>query len=402
VIDRRDLDSLSSRVDEIFRYWAGKARAPAPGKGGISLLESVLANSFELRAPLALELREEERALLRLTEEQYRILDMLDRQVRVAIGGCAGAGKTFLAAEKARRLAKRGFRVLVVCYNKLLAEYLRRGLADVAEIDVFSYDALGYEIVRESGREFTPEPEPGRDAGYYIALRKAFAKAVDVAAGRYGALVVDEGQDIHEDWWLLLQFLLEDPDRSPLYVFFDDNQRLFSLPKNLPVPGEPLQLTINCRNTKAINKLVSAYYKGGRIEAKGPEGAPVEIHFYRNDSNLLDQLGKSVHRWIREADVAPGDIALLTAKAPDRSALWRMNKLGGFTLTEDPWDERNILRATIFRFKGLERLVVAVAELDGAREAAFYVGFSRPNVFLSVFCAESVRNRLPMELLRNG
>ena len=35
-------------------------------------------------------------------------------------------------------------------------------------------------------------------------------------AGRFDALVVDEGQDVSADWWLPLQLLLTDPDRSPL------------------------------------------------------------------------------------------------------------------------------------------------------------------------------------------
>ena len=45
------------------------------------------------------------------------MLDMLGRQTRVAIGGCAGSGKTFLAAEKARRLTKQGFSVLVLRFQ---------------------------------------------------------------------------------------------------------------------------------------------------------------------------------------------------------------------------------------------------------------------------------------------
>jgi hypothetical protein len=36
VIDGGDLRSLGARVEAIFRYWAGRTRMPAPGKGGIS------------------------------------------------------------------------------------------------------------------------------------------------------------------------------------------------------------------------------------------------------------------------------------------------------------------------------------------------------------------------------
>ena len=56
------------------------------------------------------------------------------------------------------------------------------------------------------------------------------------------------------------------------------------------------------------------------------------------------------------------------------------------------------MRSSVYKFKGLERLVVAVAELDGARDDVFYVAFSRPNVFLSIFAPESTRHRLPREL----
>ena len=62
-----------------------------------------------------------------------------------------------------------------------------------------------------------------------------------------------------------------------------------------------------------------------------------------------------------------------------------MDALGGIRLTDDPWERNRILRCSIFRFKGLERMVVGLCELDGAREQALYVGLSRPSVFLSLF-----------------
>jgi len=408
VIDHADLRNLDGKLFSIFRYWQGTSGEPALGEQGVRHLERVLANSFELRAPLAFELEEEERELMTLTEQQYRVLDMLARQARAAIGGCAGSGKTFLAAEKARRLARQGFRVLVLCFNTLLAQFLGRGLADAEGIDVFSFDELCLEVVREAGRRFphhlgeeekayAPYESPAASL-YYSALHKHFEEFVEVAAGRYGALVVDEGQDFHPDWWLPLQLLLEDPDRSPLYVFFDDNQHIFPVPEGLPAPGAPIELTVNCRNTKRITSVVLEYYKGGTIEALGPEGPPIETRFYSTEEELLAQLDKSVHAWTREAEVDAGSIALLTPKSAERSALWKVERLGGVALTEDPWDERKVLRSSIYRFKGLERLVVGVAELDGAPDKALYVGFSRPKVFLAVFCPKSARRRLPLEL----
>jgi hypothetical protein len=238
-------------------------------------------------------------------------------------------------------------------------------------------------------------PEPGKEGQYYSSLHEAFAEVVSETAGaRYGALVVDEGQDFHPDWWLPLQLLLIDPDESPLYVFFDDNQRIFAAPKNLPVPGEPILLRKNCRNTQRIGELVSSFYDGD-TEAVGPEGIPVQLHLYDTPKELLAILDDQISVWLRDAEVAPDDIALLTAKAPNRSALWQTNRLGGAQLTDDPWQRGRILRSSIHKFKGLERLVIAVCELDGAQEKLLYVGFSRPNTFLSIFCTRDTQRRLP-------
>ena len=238
-----------------------------------------------------------------------------------------------------RRLAAQGFSVLVVCFNRFLAEHLRRGLEDVEGIDAYSYDGLALSVVREANPTFPAEPPNGDQGSYWNDLRRAFSDSVlDVAAGRYGALIVDEAQDFQPDWWTPLQLMLDDPDESPLYVFFDDNQRIFAVPENLPVPGEPMQLTVNCRNTKTINRLVNSFYRGATIEADGPEGIPIDKHFYATDGELLEQLDSSVERWLNEAEVNPEDIALLTPKAAHRSALWKVDKVGGVRLTDDPWE----------------------------------------------------------------
>jgi hypothetical protein len=395
ILDHGDLSHLPERLEGLFRHWFDPESKEPLGSDGIARLEALLANSFELRAPLAFELAEEQRRLYRLTEQQYHVLDMLSRQSRVAIAGCAGSGKTFLAAEKARRLTAQGFRVLLVVFNVLLAEYLRRGLADVPGVTVRAFYGLCRDVAEAAGLEIADEPEPGAEGKYYSGLAAAFADHADLMAGRFDALIVDEGQDVSADWWLPLQILLVDPDRSPLYVFFDDNQKLFPVPTGLPFLNEPFLLTENCRNTKRINERVMRYYSGGTMTAIGPEGLPVDRHTYETERELLAQLDEAVASWVGEAEVSPEDVALLTARGAHRSALWKIDTLGGIRLTDDPWERNRILRCSVFRFKGLERMVVGLCELDGAREQALYVGLSRPSVFLSLFVPRSAAHRIP-------
>ena len=189
-----------------------------------------------------------------------------------------------------------------------------------------AFDELCESVVREVGGTL---PDRRNEGLYWVAVRKAFADAAAERAGRYDALIVDEAQDMQPDWWLPLQVLLKDPDHSPLYLFFDDNQRIFPTRDDLPVPKEPVQLAVNCRNTQRIHRLVSAYYEGGTIKARGPDGVAVEQQTYGTKKELLVLLDASIRRWIKDADLEPFDIALLTPHGVDTSALWWQDTLGG-------------------------------------------------------------------------
>ncbi|HEX5468699.1 MAG TPA: NERD domain-containing protein/DEAD/DEAH box helicase [Gaiellaceae bacterium] len=394
VFDHGDLAQLDERVDGLFRYWFDQHSKQPLEEAGLELVDSVLARSFDLSSPLVFALRDEEQRLFRLTEQQFSVLDMLSRNQRAAIAGCAGSGKTFLAVEKARRLTAQGFRPLIVVFNVLLADHLRRGLHDVPEIDVRAFYGLCRDVADAAGIQVPDEPEPDGEGAYYRELAAIFAEHSTALEGRWDALIVDEGQDVSADWWLPLQLLLPKPDESPLYVFFDDNQKLFAVPTGLPMLDHAFQLTVNCRNTKRINELVIRFYKGGTQNASGPDGPPIDRHVCATAKELLEQLDEAVAGWIGKAEVAPSDIALLSGYAAHRSALWKVDALGGIRLTDDPWEPNAIFRCSVFRFKGLERMVVGLCELDGVREQALYVGLSRPSVFLSLFASQKAMSRL--------
>ena len=85
----------------------------------------LLAPRVSLAPSLAATVTEDGAALVRLTEEQFDILEILCAFPRVGVSGGAGTGKTLVAMERARRLAAEGRRVLLLCYNRGLAAYLK-------------------------------------------------------------------------------------------------------------------------------------------------------------------------------------------------------------------------------------------------------------------------------------
>lgn len=125
LIDYYDMQFLSEKIESIFQHYDKSDGAWQDGASILKELFGILGRSYEFRMPLARQCAEECEEIIRLTEEQFDLLDNLNRNNRVAVRGCAGSGKTFLAVEKARRLAEEGYRTLLTCFNRPLADHLK-------------------------------------------------------------------------------------------------------------------------------------------------------------------------------------------------------------------------------------------------------------------------------------
>jgi len=81
---------------------------------------------------LSTQIRQEAEQLCLLTDEQYRVVESLESKeyLRAKVRGCSGSGKTLCAIKIARRFAKRKKKVLLLCYNPALKDWLRRETAD--------------------------------------------------------------------------------------------------------------------------------------------------------------------------------------------------------------------------------------------------------------------------------
>ncbi|MCH8888628.1 MAG: ATP-binding domain-containing protein [SAR324 cluster bacterium] len=405
IIDRADLDRLASRVESIFDLWQGQDGPTEPlGDSGMDAVRNLLARSFELRTPLGRVLIEEEREILRLSEEQFSLLDFLARTRRAAIHGGAGSGKTVLALEKAKRLAREGFRTLLTCYNVPLEAHLRASADGVEHLTIQRFHTLCEEAARATGNPAPSHPPDHPDAAHWTeVLPQALDRALNAGFEKFDAIVVDEGQDMAEEWWLLLRLCLKDPDGGILYAFLDTGQLIFSQGGDFLDDLPPFQLSANLRNTRQIHQLGQRFSQGHNMIPRGPEGRPPEIKALPEGADLARELGRVLHRLIHEEKVPPGDIAILLGRRPESVGLPRTGSIGAFPITNalEP-DPGKVTLETIHRFKGMEAPVVILAGLEGmfagTAETLLYVGITRAKGHLVVLEKKEVLEKWGLKI----
>jgi len=417
IIDAQDMARLPERLKTIMGYWRSQETTPtADGdRDLISVLINLLAPTTTLPNPLSVQIADEEREIFRLTAEQYRLLDFLNRTRRAAISGAAGSGKTMMAVEKAERLAREGFRVLLTCYNKSLGQHLVAASAGVRsqvgadQFFVGTFHGWCAHVAQEAGLPLPVSNGSPAWEAYPDLLMQGLEARPDL---KVDAVLVDEGQDMEELWWVALAASLQDRSDSVFYVFYDDNQ-MVKTEKSVDSQEGPRQsipddlglmqfhLRENVRNTRAIHKLASGFYRGGPSEPHGPSGRTVEAFEYTDEAGLKKELRRLLHRLLIVEDMSPDQIALLTPRPLDQSALPKI-------LASIETRQQKIHASSIRTFKGLERPIVIVAELDDEfaalpareRDALSYVGTSRPRNHLSLLGHASVLAALREEAIR--
>jgi hypothetical protein len=394
----KDLRDSRAWIEGVFAFWGNDAPGFAPiGRRGVEVVRDVFARSFVVAPLVASRLAEQEARRLVLTKDQLRVLDFLRSHRRVAVSGGAGTGKTVLALEKARRLAAEGFRTLLTCYNRQLADHLSNLCVGTANLEVMSFHQLCHRQVeganRASGRDLVAEAKvtyPGKDL-YEVQLPNALAYSIEVLPDRYDAIVCDEGQDFRDEFWVPLELLLSDYDRSPLYVFYDDNQNLYARASTFPIRDEPFTLTTNCRNTVPIHEAAYRHYKGVPVSPPDIQGDDVKFDESPGRDGQAAKVNSRIVDLVARQGVAAGDITVLIAdavrKAEYYAALRRLPLPKPATWLEEGVRSNNtVLIDTIQRFKGLESPVVILWGLDTIEvtrsEELLYVGMSRAKSLL--------------------
>lgn len=389
-LDRSAAGDWAQKATTLLDAWQKKqpASGNAASRNWFRALEDLFLQPREARVLLRHRIADEQADMIALSPQQMLVLDMLARVRRQAVYGPAGTGKTLLAMQKARLLARQGQRVLLTCYNKALGQYLRAAMADEPNITAIHFHELCYELAGLDANVLrAPVQTLDKSRFFDQELAQRLIAGCAEKGPQFDALVVDEAQDFLPLWWQALDTCLFDAPRAVIYRFFDDAQRLRA--DAAPVEGaeSALVLTTNWRNTRHIHEYLAKIQPSVDVtHSLSPPGSPVEMEPLR--PNLPRALRRVLHRLCGEGGVAPEDIVILSGRSPNRSHVSEIEpELAPYrlTLTDDAGSVR--LRG-IQAFKGMEAPVIILTELDHmpktkARQL-HYIGASRATNLLVV------------------
>jgi len=275
-----------------------------------------------------------------------RVMDLEQEQLARSLGeghrvihGVAGSGKTMILAYRCLHLAEEVKKpILVLCYNVTLAAMLRQKLdaagvshkVIIRNIHKWCSDVLKkYQIPRPSSNEFP------REAFWNEMMRRVLegVEAGRVPAGRFGAVMVDEGHDFNPEWYKLVVKMV-DPTTDSLLILYDDAQSIYDRQQSrqfsfksvgIKAQGRTRILKINYRNTQEILNVayefarewlsptdeadedVPVLVKPETAGRHGPQPQLIELPSFRHE---VDYLAEQVQR-CHQQGTAWNDIGII-------------------------------------------------------------------------------------------
>lgn len=406
ILDTTDLPLLGNRIQSLVRRWDRNPN-PSPLEGTTrKRVRSGLAGTFRLLPAFDRLVADQETKLVQLTEWQAAALAGLYNNERLVVSGPAGSGKTMLAVATAQYLAARGKKVLFLCFNRSLADWLREIMPDstLPTVTVSTFSSLCVDWCRRAGISYrVPDSDLERQKFFREDTAELLCQATDRIMERYDAIVVDEAQDFEPEWWLPIELLNENAEDGSLFIFYDPKQNLFVNKKlSFPANATRFDLPVNCRNTRRIAEYCSRV-RGVEIPSAifAPEGVTPTIQVIPSRDHRAASVDAKLKEWLREGKLTTSQVAVLSPYRPEGAgcSMGGRSKLAGLPVTTDPvaWRSgQGILLATVRSFKGLEADAVILNDVcqpteEGAFTVAdFYVACSRAKHFLAIYATEPI------------
>ncbi len=373
--DGRDFRQFEKWLNRLIRYWGAKDPGKNPAdRSQLTALKQYLRPDFEAVMPLHAFAHDVEIRIARLTEDQLKLIDVVEANPRVICSGGAGTGKTMLALELAKRWSASGRKTVLACHSPWLKHYLEKMAV--------------------------PGLVVSRVESIHIAARRADIEKFD-------ALIVDEGQDIlNMDALDRLDHCLVGGIGEGSWCFFHDiNNQSGLCGSYMPDAYDYLEsfcpvripLKTNCRNTLPILQRIQVDLNADMGNSGVGEGPAVREINAHNTEDAVQSLEHELQKLVDDEGFNPGDIVVLSPISYTLSCISFLSQHWRHAIAIlDDTSSRALHRhaigfARIEDFKGLESEVVVLVDMprpgySEALRSLHYVGMSRARALLSMIC----------------
>lgn len=395
--------NITDYLNAVFAYWTKRQhREPSKlSRNDVKEIVNYLRGDFSFIPTLRDRLNNIEQRLVRLTNEQARIMNALEMNSHLLIEGNAGTGKTLLATEFARKKAERGDKVLYLTFNKNLANNINSQISAIDNLKVINVHALFGEYVqvdvtklKENPQKYFGEILPEQ---FFDLVSSLSSEELD--ALKHDLIVMDEGQDIIKPVYLysLDALLKHGLEKGNWAIFYDEKQNIYN-----PEYADGMEiiesysctrfkLFVNCRNTIQIGTYSSKMSGVEITEFLHENGEEVQKVAYTDKTDFKRKI-KKILKSLRAEKVDLTDVVFLAPKKYSNSILdetgIEANELG------DNFDSNSSLPryATIQGFKGLDAKIVILVGVDDIQDKNFskfmYIAGTRARTLLYVVASE--------------
>ena len=398
-IDRErvvDGNSKAGLSDYIKRLLDAKGDA---GPESVRELHEFFLSSLRIVPDVASYKSSQERVYRRLLSGLSDVIDNLEFQpFRLRVTGTAGSGKTQVTLAFCDRMLAQGKKPLLLCFNRPLADRLREIAGSGVTVNTY------YGFCREMA-EMAGVPVDFSNIntdGFWRDVQEKLVAADITNTPRYDCLIVDEGQDFLAEWHEIIQlFLTEDA----VQLWLEDPLQNLRGTDAVPLPGfVTYNETSNFRTPTSIAGFIKQSLGQEFRQRNMLPGLGVQMFEYGRKNQLEGKLAHRINELVK-AGFKPGDIAIISCRGMDSTALRETDRLGHhdvrrFTGKYDEhenqiYTEGELIFDTIFRYKGQQAPVIILTDLDESLEVnertrkILYCAMTRATVLLELIVEET-------------
>ena len=370
IVDARDASHLADRIINIL--------APgSPTDHGKRVLR-FFENRFYLVPDIHAHVTAGERAMIRLSGGLADTLSAIEmKPLRLRVRGTAGCGKSIVASQFAESAVAAGKRVLLVCFNRPLAERIKMSVPRDAHVNTF-YGFMDRFLISR-GHKLAYE-RIGERSFWEDVQERVIGEAIG-PEWKFDALIVDEGQDFEPQWSEILRLFLK-PDSDLLWLE-DLDQSIRPDRANNP-NSEPayerlapnfvgFRTRANYRSPETIARYIQRVLPFDFLPCNPLPGLGVGVATYKEAGEQSKRVAAIVTDLVRTG-FRHSDIVILSMRGLARATFANEKRVGAFTLSRPTgaydllgnqlFENGQLRFDTVYRFKGQQAPAIILTDVD--------------------------------------